>query len=60
MAITRKNKLQRNSDGLYLTPTGKWGASNSAQTWNNRADVGLTAQGKPGGNYRKIKEYTVG
>ena len=62
MAVTRQNKLQRTTDGNYLSTTGTWVPSSDAGVRKiaNRADVGAVVQSKQSGIYRKVKTYEIG
>lgn len=62
MAVTRQNKLQRTTDGNYLSTTGTWVSSSDAKVRKmaNRADVGAVVQSKQSGIYRKVKTYEIG
>lgn len=61
MAVTRTNKLQRTTDGNYLSNSGTWVASSSdnVRKLQNRADVGAVVQSKQTGIYRKVKSYDI-
>ena len=57
---TRRNFIQRTSDGRYLNDAGSWVVGNaSARSLSSRADVQAVVQSKQGGVYRMIKEYRV-
>lgn len=62
MAVTRQNKLQRTTDGNYLSTTGTWVPSSDARvrTMATRGDVGAVVQSKQSGVYRKVKTYQIG
>tara|TARA_R110000796_G_scaffold102694_1_gene211686 strand:+ start:341 stop:520 length:180 start_codon:yes stop_codon:yes gene_type:complete len=57
---TRRNKIQRTSDGNYLDNSGNWGSAGSARALTSRGDVGAVVNSKAEGVYRMVKEYVVG
>ena len=62
MAVTRQNKLQRTTDGNYLSTLGTWVPSSDSKvrTMATRSDVGAVVQSKQSGVYRKVKTYQIG
>ena len=61
MALTRKNFLQRTSDGKYLRDNGTWGTGISGDGVYSAADrgtIGAVANAKPNPFQRITKQYT--
>lgn len=59
MALTRKNFLQRTSDGKYLKPDGKWGTGTTgARSESSRGSLGAVAVSKAETFQRVTKQYT--
>ena len=59
MALTRKNFLQRTSDGKYLRPDGKWANGVAgARSESTRGSLGAVAVSKPESFQRVTKQYT--
>ena len=52
---TRRNKIQRTSDGNYLDNSGNWGSAGSARALTSRGDVGAVVNSKAAGVYTKNK-----
>lgn len=61
MALTRKNFLQRTSDGKYLRTNGTWGtgvSGDDVRYETSRGSIGSVAQSKPNVFQRITKQYT--
>ena len=59
MALTRKNFLQRTSDGKYLRSDGKWQTGVSGARYEQtRGNIGAVAASKPDTFQRITKQYT--
>jgi len=57
---TKRNFIQRTSDGKYLNDAGSWVTGNaSARSLTSRSDVQAVVQSKQPGIYRMVKEYRV-
>ena len=61
MALTRKNFLQRTSDGKYLRSNGTWGTGVSGDDVyyaTSRGSIGAVAKTKANSFQRITKQYT--
>jgi len=60
MSVTRKNFLQRTTDGKYLRTNGTWGTgiTSSARSESSRGSIGAVAASKSYTFQRITKQYT--
>lgn len=61
MALTRKNFLQRTSDGKYLRTNGTWGTGTTGDNVRyetSRGSIGAVAASKTNPFQRIVKQYT--
>jgi len=57
--LTRKNFLQRTSDGKYLRDNGTWGVGTTGARYEtSRGSIGAVAASKPDSFQRITKQYT--